>query len=86
MDKKAEEVIDLKEPGVIVQIPEDAVKLRLVCSIIEDDKLIEVEKTLSNREIFEAHQEWEDKCETFVLTEEGREYVKSRKEDSKSNT
>ena len=86
MDKKAEEVIDLKEQGVIVQIPEDAVKLRLVCSIIEDDKLIEVEKTLSNREIFEAHQEWEDKCETFVLTEEGREYVKSRKEDSKSNT
>ena len=86
MDEKDKEVIDLKEQGVIVWIPEDAVKLRLVCSIIEDDKLIEVEKTLSNREIFEAHQEWEDKCETFVLTEEGREYVKSRKEDSKSNT
>ena len=86
MDEKDKEVIDLKEQDVIVQIPEDTVKLRLVCSIIEDDKLIEVEKTLSNREIFEAHQEWEDKCETFVITEEGREYLKSLKEDSKSNT
>ena len=86
MDEKDKEVIDLKEQDIIVQIPEDAVKLRLVCSIIEDDKLIEVEKTLSNREIFEAHQEWEDKCETFVITEEGREYLKSLKEDSKSNT
>ena len=86
MDEKDKEVIDLKEQDIIVQIPEDAVKLRLVCSIIEDDKLIEVEKTLSNREIFEAHQEWEDKCETFVITEEGREYLKSLKEDSESNT
>lgn len=86
MGEKDKEVINLKEQGVIVWIPEDAVKLKLVCSIIEDDKLIGVEKILDNREIVEAHQEWEDKCETFVITEEGREYLKSLKEDSKSNT
>ncbi len=86
MDKKAEEVIELKEQGVIVWIPEDAVKLKLVCSIIEDDKLIEVEKILDNREIVEAHQEWEDKCETIVITDEGREYLRSLKEESESST
>ena len=86
MGKKKEKYVELPELGVILWIPEDTVELTLKCKVMQDGKLVKYTKTLSNREIFEAHQEWEDKCETFVITEEGREYLKSLKEDSKSIT
>lgn len=85
-DKKVE-TVELTEHGVILWIPEDTVELELLCKIIEDGKLVKVGKTLNNYELVEAHQEWQDNCERYVLTEEGHEYVRQLKEQKmKSGT
>lgn len=78
-DKKPE-IIELTEHGVILWIPEDTVELELSCKIMKDGKLIEVGKTLNNYELVEAHQEWLNNCEKYILTEKGREYLRQLKE------
>lgn len=81
MGKKKVEEMNLDEQGVILWIPENAVEVTLKCKILMDGKLVRVERTLDNREIVEAHQEWEDNCVTYTLTEKGLKYLKEcRKE------
>lgn len=89
--------IDLEEMNVIIRIPKNSKKLEIRITLDDntDTKTKKVKKKFKRKEIQEARNAFlgnvefgDDYDDTFVLTDEGMEYLKSinmSKENSSDN-
>ena len=70
----------LEEERAIVYLPIDSIKVELVCTIYQDDKINTVSTTLSNRDIQkafdDARKNYFEEDDEFILTEKGEEFFK----------
>ena len=81
--------VELQEMNIILRIPENTAALEITAKIIgEDGELLKVAKKLSVQDIFKARQDFLDNVEDgddydarYVLTDEGKEYLRSLKGD-----
>lgn len=86
-DKK----IELEQQYVMLQIPKGTLKLEIIATMFgevnKNTKLVEVSRELNIDEIFQARQDFleyvgDDFDAVYTLTDEGREYLQSLKEQS----
>ena len=82
--KAGPKTMELEEMNIFLRIPKDAVALEVTASLLaEDGKLMKVSKKLAVSDIRDQRQAFLDNVEDgddydarFVLTEEGRDYLK----------
>lgn len=86
-DKK----IELEQQYVMLQIPKGTLKLEIIATIFGEDnkntKLVKVSRELNIDEIFQARQDFleyvgDDFDAVYSLTDKGREYLQSLKEQT----
>lgn len=71
--------MDLTQMSIIIQLPEDAYKAEIICTIPGDEKPIQVKQTLNLREIIQARKDYlfldpdDDLYATYTLTDEAKE-------------
>ena len=83
------EVIELEEMNIFLRIPKEAVALEVTASLLsETGKVQKVSTKLSVSDIRDRRQDFLDNVEDgddydarYVLTDEGRAYLESLKED-----
>ena len=77
--------IELSEARAMVYIPENAIEIEINATIYEDGKLVKVGKTMGLKEIQKAFKDAEDNysedSDEFVITEKGKEYLNSLKNE-----
>lgn len=81
---KSGEMIELEEMNIFLRIPKEAVRLEITAQVInENGELMKVSTKLSVSDIRDRRQEFLDNVEDgddydarFVLTDEGREYLR----------
>lgn len=83
--------IELEQQYVMLQIPKGTLKLEIIATMFGEDnkntRLMEVSRELDVDEIFKARQDFleyvgDDFDATYSLTDKGREYLQSLKEQS----
>ena len=81
MEKNEPEIIELEQEYAVVDLPKNTVEMTIECTVWQDGHPLRVKTSFDMDEVRRAFQRaadgYIDEDKTFVITDQGREYLES---------